>query len=329
MDRMISVIMSVYAEPVAWLEASINSVLGQSYDSFEFVIISDNPDNADALRLIEQYAERDKRVVHIRNQSNIGLTKSLNKGLSISKGGFIARMDADDIAHPDRFQKQIQFLMNHPDISICSSDARMIDEDDNIIAETRVHGQLNLDELFVCSPLIHPSVMFRRSLLALRQPFYNEQYRVSQDYELWTYLYLNKARFGIIPETLIDYRVSPKQISNHNKGTQSQYSSQIGRLFYDSMMARVVPQSDKLSLKEQLVSLSGELTSGHIDDKQMYFEMLYRQYYTVSRTKRSYIFKYFCDSNLLPFKLSFRKTIYLVLSLFFKSRYDKMFLLYY
>ena len=328
MNNMISVIMSVFSEPIAWLEMSINSILEQTYQDFEFIIICDNPENIKAQETIERYAKKDKRVILIKNEENIGLTKSLNKGLLLSKGDYIARMDADDIAHPDRLSKQIDFLEKNPEISVCSSDARVIDDHSNIIEDTRVKGLLNLEKLFRCSPLIHPTVMFRRSLLKLRNPFYNEQYKVSQDYELWTFLYLNNVKFDIIPETLLDYRVSQKQISKLHKEVQTNNSSQIGHFFYLGMLTKVIPGSEQLNLEDQLKCLSNMMKDIREDSKNMFMELLFRQYYTASRRKSTFVLKYFVDPNLLILKLSFRKTVYMFFSLFLKDRYDNLFLLY-
>ena len=325
---MISIIMSVFSEPIIWLEESINSILNQSYKDFEFVIVCDNPENKDAQIVIKKYSEKDERIVPILNDSNLGLTKSLNKGLDISKGEFIARMDADDIAHPDRLSKQVCFLVEHPQISICSTDARIIDDNSNIIAKTKVHGQIIIENLYRHSPIIHPTVMFRRSLLKLRNPFYNEQYKVSQDYELWTFLYLSNIKFAIIAESLLDYRISSKQISKQRYDLQIKNSSQIASNFYVKMLAKLIPGVGGLSFSEQIDVLSKSIARVPGDEQKMYLELLYRQYYTALRKDKKYILKYIADSNKLIIKLPFRKTIYMLLSLFAKNRYNQ-FLLYF
>lgn len=324
---MVSVIMSVFSEPINWLEESIKSILNQSYSNFELIIVCDNPNNIDVQKEIENYSVKDNRIVVIKNESNIGLTKSLNKGLLIAKGDYIARMDADDIAHLDRFSKQIDFLEKNPDISICSSDARVIDENSKLVAETKINGQLIIEDLFKQSPLIHPTVMFRRTLLSLRRPFYNEVYKISQDYELWTFLYLNKVKFGIIKEPLIDYRISKKQISRRNKEIQVKNSSEIGRSFYINMVKKIVPNAEELKLEDQLKCLSKNMNYIPCNDYRMYLDLLYRQYYTISRWNVLYAIKYFTDPNRLVQKLPLRKSVYMILGLLFKNRYN-MFQLY-
>jgi len=320
---MVSVVMSVYSEPIKWLEESINSILNQIYADFEFIIVCDNPENTEAQLVVKSFSNNDNRIKIIVNETNIGLTKSLNKGIAVSKGEYIARMDADDIAHPDRFSKQVDFFEKNPDISICSSDARVIDENSQLVAETRVHGHLIIEDLFKRSPLIHPTVMFRRTLLSLRSPFYNEQYKISQDYELWTFLYLNKTYFGIIKEPLIDYRISQKQISRKNQEVQIKNSSEIGRSFYLKMISQFVPNAENLKPEDQLAGLSKNMINIPSDDKRMYLELLYRQYYTVSRKHKIYVLKYFADPNGLIQRLPLRKAAYMLLSLILKNRYNK------
>ena len=101
----VSVLMSVYSEPKEWLISSINSILNQSFSDFEFIIINDNPTRSINSIVLNYFAITDSRVKIFENKSNIGLTKSLNKGLKLTEGKYIARMDADDISLPDRFFK--------------------------------------------------------------------------------------------------------------------------------------------------------------------------------------------------------------------------------
>ena len=93
----ISVIMSIYSEKEEWIKESIDSILSQTFRDFEFIIINDNPKRKQNENLLLEYSQKDNRIIVITNKENIGLTKSLNKGLSIAKGKYIARMDADII----------------------------------------------------------------------------------------------------------------------------------------------------------------------------------------------------------------------------------------
>ena len=112
----ISVIMSVYSERVDWIRKSIDSILNQTYSDFEFIIVNDKPDKEENAQLLEEYAARDSRIKVLTNEENIGLTKSLNKAFALAEGEFIARMDADDMALPERFKIQLEFMNAHPEI---------------------------------------------------------------------------------------------------------------------------------------------------------------------------------------------------------------------
>ena len=97
MSVKLSVVMSIYKEPVEWMRQSIDSILNQTFTDFEFVIVNDNPIRSENRDILDEYSKKDFRIIVLSNDENIGLTKSLNKGLRISKGKYIARMDADDI----------------------------------------------------------------------------------------------------------------------------------------------------------------------------------------------------------------------------------------
>lgn len=102
--------MSTYNEENMLIRQAVESILNQTYSEFEFIIVLDNPKNIEIANLIQEYASRDKRIVILKNEKNLGLVKSLNKALEISKGEYIMRMDADDISEKDRIEKEYKFL---------------------------------------------------------------------------------------------------------------------------------------------------------------------------------------------------------------------------
>ena len=127
---MISVIMSVYNEKKEWLQLSIESILNQTYTNFEFIIILDNPKNETLKKLILKFQEKDKRIKFYINDSNIGLTRSLNKALTYAKGEYIARMDADDISISTRLEKQLNYI-KQTDIDILGTNVIKFDDKNN------------------------------------------------------------------------------------------------------------------------------------------------------------------------------------------------------
>lgn len=203
---MVSVIMSVY-NAEEYLAEAIESILLQTFEDFEFIIVDDKSrDNS--LNIIKKYNQKDGRIKLIKNKQNLGLTRSLNKGLSIAKYKYIARMDADDISMSDRFEKQVEFLEGNKNIDILGSYAYDINSKNKIIGERRVplnHSNI-IEMLPILSPLIHPSVMVRKISLD-KINGYNEKYRTSQDYELWFRAASKGLKFHNLPEYLLKYRM--------------------------------------------------------------------------------------------------------------------------
>ena len=224
----ISVIMSVYKEPIDWLCQSIDSILNQTFKDFEFIIICDNPEYEEGIALLKDYSLNDNRVVLMFNDQNIGLTKSLNKGISVAKGEYIARMDADDVAFPNRLQKQIDFMTQHPLCVASGGFAKIIDEDGKRLGDWKIGitwVELKSSALFT-SPILHPTAIFRR-IVNGSVIHYDETKRYAQDYSLWATLI---AEYEILNlgELLIYYRQTPKQVSNshHEEQTESAVSTQ-------------------------------------------------------------------------------------------------------
>lgn len=184
--------MGVYSEE-NHLKNSIESILNQSYKEFEFIIIDDgSTDNS--LEIIKEYAKRDKRIKVIKNPLNIGLTKSLNKGIRIAQGEFIARQDAHDFSLPHRLEKQLKFLQKNSDYAFCGS---------NIIVKQNKEFSLKffeLDEirknLIIKNCFMHSTIFLRRKIYE-KYGLYNQKYIYAQDYELWCrliYKYHLKAK---------------------------------------------------------------------------------------------------------------------------------------
>jgi len=123
-EPLISVVMPVYNTEKFVAEA-IESILAQTFTDFEIIIIDDCSTDK-SWQIIQDFSEKDQRIVTIQNSENQGLARSLNKGLKIAKGQFIARMDADDISMPQRFEIQLDFLKNHPDVGVVGSTVKFI-----------------------------------------------------------------------------------------------------------------------------------------------------------------------------------------------------------
>jgi glycosyltransferase involved in cell wall biosynthesis len=206
----VSVILPVY-NGGEFLGKAIESILGQSFRDFEFIIINDgSKDNSQ--NVIDGYAAKDDRIIAV-HQENAGVVATLNRGLSMAKAPLIARMDADDIALPERFAIQAAYMASHSDIAVLGSFIRLIDESDRPIRDILypVTPAEIAREVLRGSPFAHPAVMMRKD--ALEQAVgYNPLYKHGEDYELWLRL-SEKYRMANLPEVLMLYRQHPQKIS--------------------------------------------------------------------------------------------------------------------
>lgn len=213
----LSVLMSVH-NGARYLRESVASILEQTFSDFEFIIINDGSTDATADILA---SFRDNRLVLIQ-QERTGLTKALNTGLARARGVFIARIDADDIAQPERLRKQVAFLNEHPATVLAGSDAQGIDPDGNVIWETSLPVssiQIKWRLLFY-NCITHSSAMFRsREVRELGG--YTPSVTFAQDYDLWLKI---AARYpvGAVTEPLVCYRIPAHEAisCSHAEGQQ-------------------------------------------------------------------------------------------------------------
>lgn len=237
----ISVLMAVY-NGERYLGQAIESILRQSFGDFEFVIMDDASTDGTS-SILKKYALADNRIRLIRNEKNLGLSKSLNRGLEQAIGTYIARMDADDIARPERLATQLAWLKAHPEILVLGSAVQMIDENGCQLATnpppctsiemrwTSFYGQ----QFVVC----HPSVMIRRELFE-RFGFYAE-IPTSQDLELWGRLmYENPYPIANLDQVLLDYRVHSKAISTKQSELQFQTSNRVRQKVIEKLIGHEI-----------------------------------------------------------------------------------------
>lgn len=223
-SKLISVIMSVYND-ASFLNDAIDSILNQTYNNFEFIIVNDcSTDNS--LSIINSYT--DNRIKILNNESQLGLSKSLNKAIKIAQGDYIARMDADDYSYNTRFEKQIQFFTNNPTIEVLGTWCKLIDANGYLIeSEYRTEANFDLIKIraFFGSPMIHPSVMFSSNII--HKYLYNEEYLRSQDYELWTRLISDGIKMSNLQEFLLNYRIKRDNKKDMNRQTQIEFAKKI------------------------------------------------------------------------------------------------------
>lgn len=213
-DPAVTVLMSAYnGEP--YLRKAVESVLGQTFSDFEFLVIDDASTDRTA-EIVESYPDPRIRLIH--NERNLGLTASLNKGIELARGRYIARMDSDDISMPERLSRQFEFMESHPSVGVCGTWAKTIDPAGNVTGELRALTGTSLKKLcWRPSPFLHPTVMARTILLISNR--YKPEYQQAQDYELWLRL-CQKTDFHNIDQFLLLYRKHPGSVFNSRRGNQ-------------------------------------------------------------------------------------------------------------
>lgn len=224
----ISVIMPVY-NAESYLSETIESILNQTYTDFELLVLNDKSTDG-SKEIIEKYKAKDSRIVLIDKEINVGPANLRNEGFELAKAPFVALMDADDIALPTRFEKQVTYLKNHPDVGVCGTWMTYFGGKKNkAIRHAETHDAIKVSFLYSCA-IGNPTVMLRKeSLNGLR--FENEFVPV-EDYDLWSRL-LPKTKFHNIPESLLQYRLHPNNISktkieNVNRSVKKVKINQLG-----------------------------------------------------------------------------------------------------
>jgi len=235
---LVSVVISAF-NAEGYISAAINSVLAQSYGNFEILVMDDGSTDGTS-SILQKFALKDRRI-HLFSQINRGITYSLNHLIHLSQGEFIARLDADDVSYPDRFAKQVNYLLSHPQVGLVSTWVQNVTSEGltiNCLCYPDDHGWISkvLDE--GRNPFAHSSVMLRGDLLrSILGPY---RFHSSQDFDLWLRL-LPFTMFAIVPEVLVAVRQHPSSLSATNHARRLQ----IHKLIHDLYLDRKLGISDE------------------------------------------------------------------------------------
>jgi glycosyltransferase involved in cell wall biosynthesis len=209
----ISVVMSVY-NGQAFLAEAVESILGQTFRDFEFIVIDDGSTDRTE-KILATYASRDGRLRAFR-QENRGRTESLNIGIGLAGGKYIARMDADDVSLPHRLQVQVDFMEQHPEVCLLSASCERINKKGRLL--DRVPVPLLDDEIRSMmlhkNAMCHPAVMMRKEVV-IACGGYRKVFSESEDYDLWLRM-SERSQLANLEEPILQYRVHSKQASNVN-----------------------------------------------------------------------------------------------------------------
>jgi len=321
-DIKVTVLMSVH-NGEKYLPQSVESILNQTYDNYEFIIIDDGSTDS-SYSILEKYASEHSQIVLIKNEKNLGLTKSLNLGLKRAKGKYIARQDHDDISFPERLEKEVKHLENNPDVVLVTGNFDLIDSQGQIIKQIRKFIEPQLISwflLFYNAIGGHSLVMYRKKeVLALNG--YSEDFHYSQDHELWLRL-VEIGKFVIMPDVLLQWRHHDKNISTENKSEQEALSLRCTQNSISQLIGEDISKAKSQELRNlwlRRLSTDSEAKYLHMYLKQIYAAFLKKNrtdasgHSQVSSILRHLIGKQFilCEQSL-----SFRKTPLLNLKLLF------------
>lgn len=221
----VNVVMSVFNDE-RYVGEAVDSILNQTFRDFEFIIINDG--STDRTReILSSY--RDHRI-HLFDQENMGLTKSLNRGLSLARSEYIARMDGDDISDSTRLEKEVRFLDQNRDVGLVGTFAYRIDEQGKRISlyTYKTTNEEIRKNIWVDCPFCHSSVMFRKACIDTVGP-YREKVGPTEDYDLW-FRITERFDTANIPEPLHAFRIDPQGITVKKRFDQLRYMRLVRRL---------------------------------------------------------------------------------------------------
>ncbi len=203
----ISVIMGAFNSDPDKLLIAVNSILKQTYDNFELIICDDCSTDEKTAICLKQLAQKDDRVVLLHNFINMGLAQSLNNCIKVAKGKYIARMDDDDYSHPDRFEKQVGFLNNHPEIGLVGCAINLFD-DNGIWGSVKNVERPQKEDFLFATPFTHPTIMVKKeAYLKVNGYCAEKRTKRTEDYDLFMRLYSEGIKGFNLQDCLFDYRM--------------------------------------------------------------------------------------------------------------------------
>lgn len=212
-NLLVSVIMPVY-NAGNFLPEAIESILGQTYKNFEFIIVDDgSTDNS--LAIIKGYGRKDKRIKVFKNKRNLGVSATANFAISKSKGKFLARMDADDISIPDRLEKQVEFLLKRKEIVAVGGQCVVIDKNGDIIGEKRFPLKSNQlkEMIFWAAPIQQPTIMINKGKLPKAFVWYSPKCKSAEELDVLFRL-LKYGKLANLADWVLQYRYLPNSLSH-------------------------------------------------------------------------------------------------------------------
>ena len=288
-EPLVSIVMPIYNSET-YLDEAILSIIHQTYQNWELLVINEFGSNEEGKRIINRYAAIDSRIRLIQNSKRLGIAESLNEGLRQAKGEYIARMDGDDISLPKRIEKQVEFMEENKDILLCGVQVEVFGSEKWDWKLETDPARIRTDALFY-SPCVHPTILFRRDVINKYNVFYNKDYKASEDYDFFTRI-LEFGEIANLKEVLFKYRLYGTNATyiNNNIGFKI-YSNVMERQFHKLGIDFSRQEVDLLSVHYSLKGLEGV----EVLEKMVVLDFLLKKIFYVLYNKdkkfATYLFK--------------------------------------
>lgn len=248
-----------------YLRDSLDSIMRQAFKDFDMLLIDDGSMD-DTSKIAIEYSNIDRRIKYYKNEKNIGLIKTLNKGLSLAKGEYIVRMDADDIMFDDRLYKQVKYMDSNPECFVCGGQMEYIG---GLTGMAPILPQKYEDLLYLSlinCPLYHPTTIIRNSAIKQFGLKYNDSYKHAEDYKFWSdIIFSHPNSIANIKDVVLFYRISNNQITAKYSDEQDLISKIVRR---ENVQHVLVPYGIKLPEVvncEIIEKVSSLIRKEHID----------------------------------------------------------------
>lgn len=266
----VSVLMPVH-NGAKYLAEAIKSILRQNFIDFELLIIDDGSTD-EIEKVIGQFS--DSRIVFVRNSENVGVASTLNRGIDLARGRFIARMDSDDISMPYRLQKQVEFLGQHPQVAVVGSWVEIFGSNGTWKEHRPCKPEVVKASLIFDTPFFHPSVMLRKEILQQHCLRYDPSFSCSEDYELWTRV-VRHGDLDNIPEVLVRMRHHEESVTHSKQETMRQQTLVI--LSRELALLQIVPDMEALAFHHNISRGHRMVTQDLIVNAEAWLSFLLRK----------------------------------------------------
>lgn len=309
---LVSVVIPCY-NAEKYLQVALESIINQTYPNLEIIVIDDGSQD-NSYSVCNQTASEDKRILLLKNDENLGLISTLNKGISIASGKYLARMDADDISVLTRIEKQVEYLENNPDCSIVGTNSTPIDINGKHLRKDNFlffkHSNTLSFSSYFSQPFFHGSILAKTEVL--QSNHYSHDFKHSEDFELWLRLVSKGHRLKNHPDSLYYYRINPDGVSVNNENQQIESHNSASKKYLDSLLG--IPVNKKvvgfLNNRPQRVSVA-EIK----ESIQLYFSLGQKLNLKMNMEGKKYFYNHLFIVYLQCFKSVKQNSIRLFLSI--------------